>query len=149
MMWLAVGAVAAAGLVMWMNWGYAPVSPNSYQANPVTLKTLTLNTMTSSELGSYLVAANGMTLYLYTKDAAGVSNCYGACATNWPPYLVTASASLAGGTGIDGAVSTITRNDGTLQVAYKGVPLYFWRNDSTPGDTTGQNVGGVWFVVKP
>ena len=28
-----------------------------------------------------------------------------------------------------------------------GWPLYFFSGDATPGDTTGQGVGGVWFVV--
>ncbi|MBI5004229.1 hypothetical protein HZC00_03995 [Candidatus Kaiserbacteria bacterium] len=103
----------------------------------------------SSDLGSFLVAKNGMTLYLYTKDASGVSNCYDACATNWPPYTVGEGENLSGGDGVIGQLSTIVRKDGSLQLAYKGVPLYFWKNDAKPGDTTGQNVNKVWFVVKP
>ncbi|MFA6414518.1 MAG: hypothetical protein WC217_00020 [Candidatus Paceibacterota bacterium] len=103
----------------------------------------------SAALGDYLVAANGMTLYLYTKDTKDVSNCYNSCATAWPPYLSTAAEPLVAGTGVAGALTTVTRTDGSKQLAYKGVPLYFWVNDTKPGDTTGQNVGGVWFVVKP
>ena len=29
------------------------------------------------------------------------------------------------------------------------MPLYFYASDANPGDTTGQGVGGVWFVVAP
>jgi predicted lipoprotein with Yx(FWY)xxD motif len=29
------------------------------------------------------------------------------------------------------------------------VPLYYWVRDGQPGDTTGQNVREVWFVVAP
>jgi len=30
--------------------------------------------------------------------------------------------------------------DGAQQVTYKGMPLYYWIADKSPGDTTGQNV---------
>lgn len=100
-------------------------------------------------LGNYLVASNGMTLYRYTKDTVGVSNCAGTCAVNWPPYTRAGSEPLLAGAGITGPLATISRADGSKQVTYKGVPLYFWKNDVKPGDTTGQNVGGVWFVLNP
>ena len=104
---------------------------------------------TDPTLGSYLVAANGMTLYTYTKDTAGVSNCTGTCAVNWPPYTTLATEPLVGGTGITGEIATTRRSDATVQVTYKGMPLYFWKSDTKAGDTTGNKVGGVWFVVKP
>jgi predicted lipoprotein with Yx(FWY)xxD motif len=103
----------------------------------------------NATLGSYLSASNGMTLYYFTKDAPGVSTCADACAINWPPYTVSSSASLSGAAGVTGAISTITRADGSMQVTYNGAPLYFWAKDVKPGDTNGQNIGGVWFVVKP
>jgi predicted lipoprotein with Yx(FWY)xxD motif len=53
------------------------------------------------------------------------------------------------GEGVDPAkLGTIKRKDGKLQVTYNGMPLYLWVNDKAPGDTTGQNVNGVWFVVN-
>jgi predicted lipoprotein with Yx(FWY)xxD motif len=103
----------------------------------------------STELGKYLIAANGMTLYLYTKDAKNVSNCSGACLVAWPAYTPVGNEPLVPGEGISGTLATITRADGSTQLTYNGIPLYFWKNDVKPGDTTGQNVGGVWFVVKP
>ena len=110
---------------------------------------LVLNIATSPELGAYLVAGNGMTLYRFTKDAPDVSNCVGECATKWPPYSVSASAPVTLGSRVKGNVSTVTRTDGTIQVLYNGQPLYFWAKDMKIGDTTGNNVNGVWFVVKP
>lgn len=104
---------------------------------------------TDATLGQHLVAANGMTLYMYTKDTSDVSNCSGACATNWPPYAPVTGEPLVPGDGVTGQLATITRADGTSQVTYNGKPLYFWKSDAKVGDTTGQNVGGVWFVVKP
>ena len=113
---------------------------------------LALNTASSSKLGTFLVAANGMTLYKYTPDAPGVSNCTGGCATVWPPYTVSAdeaSATLNGTAGIGGQIGTITRADGTIQVTYNNMPLYFYAKDSAVGDTKGQNIAGIWFVVAP
>jgi len=51
------------------------------------------------------------------------------------------------GTGVEGELATITREDGSLQVTYNGLPLYFWNEDGAPGDTTGQGVGDVWSVA--
>ena len=36
---------------------------------------------------------------------------------------------------------TITRDDGTIQVTYNGLPLYHYSGDSPPGDTTGNYPG--------
>jgi predicted lipoprotein with Yx(FWY)xxD motif len=109
-----------------------------------------LNVATSDELGDHLVGANGMTLYLFSNDAAGVSNCVDGCAANWPPLFVAADEPMVDlPATVTGEVTTIERPDGALQLAYNGVPLYYWVRDVVPGDTTGQNVGEVWFVVAP
>jgi len=92
-------------------------------------------------MNDVLVDANGMTLYIFDNDTTGVSNCYDKCAANWPPLMAT-DADMA-----DGDYSVIERTDGTKQWAYDGMPLYFWVNDTQPGDTTGDGVGGVWHVV--
>lgn len=97
-------------------------------------------------LGPHLVGPDGMTLYLFTKDANNASTCYDTCAVNWPP-LLTAYLPEAATKGT--RLGTTVRKDGALQVTYAGQPLYYWVKDRKPGDTTGQNVGGVWFVVKP
>ena len=51
--------------------------------------------------------------------------------------------------GVPGELTTVARDDGTTQVAYNGIPHYYWVQDQQPGDVTGQGVGGVWFVVPP
>ncbi len=121
----------------------------STQTNTQTTVTPVLVLGTNATLGNFLVAQNGMTLYHYTKDTSGVSNCSGTCATIWPPYTVPSGAPLAVMAGITGQVSTLVRADGTTQLTYNGMPLYFYHSDTKPGDTMGQNVGGVWFVVQP
>jgi predicted lipoprotein with Yx(FWY)xxD motif len=112
---------------------------------------LLLGTDSTSTLGSYLIGYNGMTLYTYTPDGQNVSNCTGGCAAAWPPYTVPSSNDLQNlQAGITGTVGSLTRGDsGALQVTYNGHPLYFFKNDTSPGDITGQGVGGVWYVAKP
>ncbi len=123
-----------------------PVAPVTGQASDE----VKLRFQNTGTLGQILVDERGMTLYRFTNDAPNVSNCVAQCAVNWPPLLVAQGGEVE----IDdmdeeGLISTITRADGSFQVAYKGQPLYYWINDAQPGDTTGQNVGGVWFVVNP
>jgi predicted lipoprotein with Yx(FWY)xxD motif/plastocyanin len=101
----------------------------------------------NSDLGSFLVDVQGMTLYLYTKDSPNTSNCFDQCEKAWPPLLTTGK--VAAGEGVDDAMlGTITRKDGSTQVTYNGLPLYYFAKDANPGDVAGQKFGGVWFVVS-
>jgi predicted lipoprotein with Yx(FWY)xxD motif len=103
----------------------------------------------SDELGDFLVDSQGRTLYLFTNDEPGVSNCADTCLENWPPLTLAAGDRLAAGPGIMGELGTITRDDDTMQVTYNGMPLYYFVEDAAPGDTAGQGRGDVWFVVEP
>jgi predicted lipoprotein with Yx(FWY)xxD motif len=103
----------------------------------------------NDKLGEFLIGANGMTLYIYTKDTANTSNCYDKCATAWPPLLVAEGQKPTGTKDVTGKLDVTKRTDGTFQVTYNGQPLYFWQKDVNPGDTTGQDVGKVWYVIKP
>ncbi len=106
-----------------------------------------VNLGTNDSLGSFLVDANGMTLYLFTKDSPTTTTCYDKCATNWPPLLTTGAP--VAGEGVDASkLGTITRTDGAVQVTYNGWPLYYYAKDKAPGDIVGQGVGDVWFVVS-
>ena len=99
-------------------------------------------------LGSILVGDKGMTLYMFTKDKPGKSNCNATCMEKWPPLL--ASGAPVAGEGIDPVLlGTAALPDGSMIVTYNQMPLYYWINDTQPGDTTGQGVGQVWFVVSP
>ena len=50
---------------------------------------------------------------------------------------------------VTGALTTISRADGSMQVVYAGSPLYYYVADTAPGDTKGQGIGDVWFIAKP
>jgi predicted lipoprotein with Yx(FWY)xxD motif len=104
--------------------------------------------MATTTLGPVLTAANGLTLYIHAGDTATSSTCTGGCATAWPPLAVAAGGSATAGPGVTGTLGTLTRADGTTQVTYKGLPLYGWKNDSKPGDVTGQNIAS-FTVAKP
>lgn len=97
-------------------------------------------------LGNILTDDQGRTLYRFTRDSENTSACYDRCATTWPPLLV-GGGNPAAGEGVGAGLGTTLRNDGNRQVTYGGVPLYYYAPDTTPGDTKGQGVGNVWFVV--
>ena len=90
-----------------------------------------------------LADAKGMTLYTYGKDSDGKSACVARCAMAWPPLAASADAKAMG----DWTV--ITRDDGTKQWAYKGMPLYTFARDAKAGDATGDGMGGNWHIAKP
>jgi len=99
-------------------------------------------------LGTYLADASGRSLYLFTKDSSRKSACSGACAKTWPPYL-TSGKPLAGRGVSTSKLGTIKRNNGSTQVTYNGHPLYRYAADKAKGETRGQGIGSVWYLVTP
>lgn len=99
-----------------------------------------------SSLGEILVDADGRTLYLFVPDAQGDSTCYDECEANWPPLV----GEVQGGDGIDSAlIGTAPRTDGSVQATYDGWPLYHFAGDAASGDTNGQGLNEIWYVVSP
>ena len=126
----------------------APTPPaSSAPGVPAAGASITIGTGSSAALGTYLTGAGGMTLYVRTSDPAGGSSCTGGCATTWPPLTVAAGTQALAGPGVSGALGTFTRPDGSLQVTYNGQALYYYAADTKSGDTSGQGVGGIWFVA--
>jgi predicted lipoprotein with Yx(FWY)xxD motif len=100
-------------------------------------------------IGKVLVDDEGHTVYLFDKDEAHESYCTGACASVWPP--VTTKGMPAVSTGVDASkVSLIRRDDGLMQVAYAGHPLYYYQGDTSSDDTYGQEkdqFGAEWYAI--
>ena len=92
-----------------------------------------------------LVGTDGMTLYTFDRDTAGSgkSVCNGGCATAWPPLMATDTDTPTGD------YTLVVRDDGKKQWAYKGKPLYFFNQDTKPGDKTGDNYNKIWQLVRP
>lgn len=97
-------------------------------------------------LGDVMVGANGHTLYAFTKDPAGESTCFDACAQAWPPLTVEDGFTISDDLAASG-VSTIDRPDGTKQLVMGKWALYYYAGDGAPGEANGQGVGGVWFAI--
>ena len=101
-----------------------------------------------TSLGTIVVDDAGNTVYQYDADTqnSGVSVCTGACLATWPPVNADAAPTLDG---VTGEVATITATDGSTQVTLNGWPLYYFSGDTAPGDTNGQGVQGIWWVLAP
>jgi predicted lipoprotein with Yx(FWY)xxD motif len=140
---LALAAAACGGS------GDSPSGSSSGTAAPATTAAPsdTMVTLASTKLGQVLADSQGKILYVYTKDTPNTSVCKGECLSNWPALKVTGTPTA--GSGVDASLlGTIQRSDdGSTQVTYKGMPLYYFAGDSQTGDLNGQNVGGIWFVV--
>ena len=109
--------------------------------------TISIRIMAKEMIGEFLADGSGMSLYSYARDEKNASNCNEGCAVNWPPFYVDPVTVTEGCESSNFA--TITRSDGRNQTTYKGMPLYYFKNDKYPGDTFGQGIGDVWFLVTP
>jgi predicted lipoprotein with Yx(FWY)xxD motif/plastocyanin len=143
--WLFATALISALLVGWTG---TLAADYTTEGTPHATEAPTIFVRQDPTLGTILTDPKGMTLYLFTKDTApGESSCYDKCAQNWPPFTAEEPFSLP--FGVQGELTTVQRTDGTTQVAYNGIPLYYFAGDAAPGDVNGQNVGDVWFVLGP
>jgi len=98
----------------------------------------------SSQYGRILFDGRGFVLYAFTADRRGRSNCTGACAKAWPPYIVKKRPAGR-------LLGTTRRAGGSLQVTYAGRPLYYYVGDRKAGQILCQNVsefGGLWLVLR-
>lgn len=121
-------------------------SPTAAPTGPASVTTA------STKLGPIVVDESGRTLYVFEKDPPNVSECTGACATEWPSF--SSHGMPKAGHGAEAAlVGTIKRSDNTTQVTYNKHPLYYYRGDAgKPGEIKGQNVsafGAKWHVIAP
>lgn len=102
---------------------------------------VTIEVSDEGDLAPFLTDGEGVTLYMFANDEPGVSNCGAGCQANWPPFTGEATA----GEGVGGVIATLESG----QVTYNDQPLYYFAGDAAPGETNGQDVGNVWFVVAP
>ena len=91
----------------------------------------------------FIMYQDHMSLYINENDTPGRSNCYGECAIAWPPALLDAGVVLGEN------YSLIAREDGSMQAAFKGQPLYLSTLDKKIGETNGDAVGGGWYLARP
>ena len=142
------GVIALLAAALTLVGAATPAVAGAHRAGSTQAVTLTAH---SSRYGKILFDGRGRVLYLFARDRAGRSNCSGACAKAWPPFLTRGTPKA--GPGVNGRLlGTTKRRDGTLQVTYAKHPLYYFNKDTKPGQITCQNVsnfGGLWLVVAP
>jgi len=100
--------------------------------------------LASTDLGDIIVDIHGNTIYLFTPDAQSTPTCLDGCVDNWPLVVET----IEVGEGLDAdLLGSVEHPSGVLQATYNGWPLYYFANDAAAGDTNGQGVNDVWFVI--
>jgi predicted lipoprotein with Yx(FWY)xxD motif len=118
----------------------SPGTSGSAAGNGATL------TIKKTSIGYVLANAKGYTLYWYARDHKnGASVCSAQCLAAWP--ALTGRPQAAMGVTLAGKLGTLARTGGVVQATYNGYPLYTYRDDMTPGETSGNGAGGVWHVI--
>lgn len=106
-----------------------------------------------SGVGTVLVDAQGMTLYMFAPDKQHEVTCTGSCAAVWPPLKVEAGEKpVASGPVKAGLLGSDPNPEGGEVVTYDGWPLYTYAGDTKPGVAAGQALnlnGGYWYVITP
>jgi len=101
----------------------------------------------SNSLGTILVNSQDMTLYHLSGEQNGKFICTSsACLGVWHPLIASSSGAPSGEVG---SLGTVKRPEGTMQVTYKGTPLYTFAQDEQAGETNGQGIKdvGTWSAV--
>jgi predicted lipoprotein with Yx(FWY)xxD motif len=100
----------------------------------------------SNSLGTILVDSQGMTLYHLSGEVNRKFICTSsACVGVWHPLIAPSGGAPSG----VGSLGTVKRPEGTVQVTYKGTPLYTFTGDQQPGEAKGQGIKdvGTWSAV--
>jgi predicted lipoprotein with Yx(FWY)xxD motif len=138
---MAAAAAVAGGLGALALAAPSPAGASSHGSTTVKLTS-------HSGYGKILVTSSGMSVYVFTADAANKSNCTGACLSLWPPVTVKKGTKPTGGPGVQ-HLGTIP--DGSkLQVTWNKHPLYTYTLDTSAGMVNGNGVmagSHIWYVA--
>jgi predicted lipoprotein with Yx(FWY)xxD motif len=140
----------AAGLMLLAACGDDEAEPAAGEGQDDQQETAATVLVADSDLGEILVDTDGNTLYMFMPDEEknGEPTCYDDCADAWPAFEATDEPTA--GDGVDQSLlATVDRTDGSEQVTYKELPLYHFSGDEAAGDTNGQGLNEVWWVLAP
>lgn len=98
--------------------------------------------ISTANAAGMLTDSKGMTLYTFDKDKGTTSSCYDECAVHWPPYMVQKGDKMGEDWG------ETKRKDGSIQWTYDEHPIYYYVEDTKPGDKLGDGKGGVWHIIS-
>lgn len=109
----------------------------------LTLPTLAFAAEPAMMKDGMMVDSKGMTLYTFDQDKGGKSMCNDKCTENWPPMMAPMGAKP------EGKWTVIKRDDGTMQWAHDGKPMYTFKMDTKPGDKNGDGkMNGAWHITQ-
>lgn len=103
-----------------------------------------------SQFGETVFDEDGQAIYVFTAESDDKPRCYGDCAAAWPPVLTKGEPEAGKGADQE-LLGTTERKDGSLQVTYRGQPLYYYANEG-PNEVRCHNVvgfGGTWLAIGP
>lgn len=123
-----------------------PASATGGNSSSTAIQTTTITVKGQSE--TVLTDAQGKTLYYSTADSMTQPTCSSSCAHLWPPLLFTGSGVPTSSTPLAGKLSLQMDANGS-QIEYNGHPLYTFSEDTARGQTNGEGLFGMWFVVTP
>ena len=135
----------------------AAAAVTATQAAATSTPSLVIGTYKTPEDGTLISGANNRTLYVFKPDEKStpahekLSTCNGACAAVWPPVLATTTPAVSGKANA-ALIGLTTRSDGTKQVTYNGMPLYYYAADTKAGQATGNHLKdgfGLWLGMLP
>jgi len=101
------------------------------------------------QFGPILATPKHQALYYWSveKKAGFKIRCTGSCAKLWPPLVVKSAGAVPRRLeGLKGALGTVRRPDGKLQVTYNRLPVYTYAHEG-PNQVLCDNVDG-WFVLR-
>jgi len=122
---------------------FRTVSDNRYLSATGSVEVLMSNDGSNTDFSVMTMDKDGFALYTFDIDTANTSNCTGDCLVAWPAFVPSATDEAIGD------FTIFTRADGSMQWAHKGMPVYFYAGDTERSHINGDNVGGVWHLIKP
>ena len=129
----------------------SPTLPNTVTANNTAVMTTaaryTVEIASKTGVGHYLIDGRGLALYYTTSDRPYYSNLPDETLTSWPVFYTLDILVPSALTQTDFGI--YVRDNGVKQATFKGYPLYHFFQDKNKGDTLGNMLGGVWFLVQP
>ena len=146
---LFVAACSSSGASTAPSLAAATTTPTSAATSGASGSDVPTVAVATGTVGTFLTGADGKTLYTFAADSANKTACVDACATKWPPMVLAGTQTVKAGDGVTGTLATFARPDGSMQVTYNGIPLYYYGGDGKAGDTTGQGFADKWFVASP
>jgi predicted lipoprotein with Yx(FWY)xxD motif len=102
----------------------------------------------NSDYPKYLANEEGMSLYMDSEAPIGSTTCYEECAKIFIPAIVRMNDSIKLNDNLeDSKVGMLTRDDGSIQIAYNNFGLFYFKNDTNAGDVYGQGYNNTFFLI--